>query len=125
MNKIEDIIENINGFGKYQKIRFILICLSGLLPPIASYMHQFIAASPKYSCFNRNVTFDSNLDYYYKAEFRYKCTETNETDLDLFENLTQSSSSSLLNPNKNCTAWNFDKRFYQMTLTEEVSFCSC
>ncbi len=48
MNKIEDIIENINGFGKYQKIRYILICLSGLLPPIASYMHQFIAASPKY-----------------------------------------------------------------------------
>ena len=48
MNKFEDFIENLNGFGKYQKIRFMLICLSGLLPPIASYLHSFIASSPKY-----------------------------------------------------------------------------
>ena len=47
-NKVDDIIEDLNGFGKYQKIRYILICLSGLFPPIASYMHSFIAASPPY-----------------------------------------------------------------------------
>ena len=48
MLKIDDVIENLNGFGNYQKVRFVLLCLSGLLPPIASYMHSFIAASPKY-----------------------------------------------------------------------------
>ena len=48
MNKIDDIIEELNGFGRYQKLRYILICFSGLLPPIMSYMHSFIAASPKY-----------------------------------------------------------------------------
>ena len=116
MNKIEDIIENLNGFGKYQKLRYVLICLSGLLPPIASYMHQFIAASPKYSCFSQNVTFDSSLEYYYRPEYYYKCTELNDTDLFLLasNNLTD------INPTKNCSSWHFDKRFYQMTLTEEV-----
>ena len=48
MTKIEDILESLNDFGQYQQIRFALVCLSGLLPPIASYMHSFIAASPKY-----------------------------------------------------------------------------
>lgn len=48
MTKVEDILENLNGFGKYQKVRFTLLCLSGLLPPISSYIHSFIAASPKY-----------------------------------------------------------------------------
>jgi hypothetical protein len=49
MTKIEDILDNLNGFGRYQKIRYFLICLTGLLPPIASYIHSFIAASPKYT----------------------------------------------------------------------------
>jgi hypothetical protein len=46
--KMDEILENLNGFGRYQKFRFFLLCLSGLLPPIASYMHSFIAASPQY-----------------------------------------------------------------------------
>lgn len=48
MTKLEDVLENLNGFGRYQKIRYTLVCLSGLLPPIASYIHSFIAANPKY-----------------------------------------------------------------------------
>jgi hypothetical protein len=70
--KIDDVLENLNGFGRYQKLRFLLLCLSGLLPPIASYMHSFIAASPKYTCYsfqdyvnkndnNQNLINNSNL----------------------------------------------------------------
>jgi hypothetical protein len=48
LTKLEDLIEHINGFGRYQKLRYTLICLSGLLAPISSYIHSFIAASLKY-----------------------------------------------------------------------------
>ena len=55
MSKLEDVLESLNGFGRYQKLLFLLVCLSGLLPPLASYMHSFIAASPKYR-YNENTT---------------------------------------------------------------------
>ena len=48
MAKYDDMLSDINDFGTYQKIRIMLICLAGLLPPIATYMHSFIAAVPNH-----------------------------------------------------------------------------
>lgn len=48
MTKFDDILFDLNDFGKYQKIRYFLICIAGLLPSIATYIHSFLAASPDY-----------------------------------------------------------------------------
>lgn len=48
MVKFDQVLQEINDFGKYQKIRYALICLAGLLPPIATYIHSFTAAQPHF-----------------------------------------------------------------------------
>ena len=48
MAKYDDILSDINDYGVYQKIRVLLICIAGLLPSIATYMHSFIAAVPRH-----------------------------------------------------------------------------
>ena len=30
----DDVLKEINDFGIYQKLRYLLICLAGLMPPI-------------------------------------------------------------------------------------------
>jgi hypothetical protein len=46
MVKFDDILSEVNEFGRYQKSRYALICLAALLPPICTYLHSFIAANP-------------------------------------------------------------------------------
>lgn len=48
MVKFEDILADIGDFGRYQRLRYFLICLAGLLPPIATYINSFITALPDY-----------------------------------------------------------------------------
>jgi len=137
INNLDDIVEKLNGFGKYQKIRYFLICLSGFFPPISSFMHSFIAASPAYrlnsfffktfviivllslylylyfnSCLNS--TFDKGLNDSIFLGLDYYYTEEYQykcySVIDKFdENTTK------------CTSWHFDKTNYQSTLTEDVS----
>lgn len=51
--KYDDLLNEINGFGKFQKLRYLLICLAGLLPPMSTYVYSFLAARAdyKYVCF--------------------------------------------------------------------------
>ena len=46
MVKFDDILSEIDEFGRFQKIKYGLICLAALLPPICTYLHSFIAANP-------------------------------------------------------------------------------
>jgi hypothetical protein len=46
MVKFDELINEIDDFGAYQKLRYFLICIAALLPPIATFMHSFIAANP-------------------------------------------------------------------------------
>jgi len=48
MTKFDDILHEINEFGKYQKIRFFLLCFAGIIPSIAVYLHAFVAARPEF-----------------------------------------------------------------------------
>ena len=46
MKNFDQMLYEINDFGRYQKRNYFLICLAGLIPPIATYMHIFMAATP-------------------------------------------------------------------------------
>lgn len=48
MVKFDDIIKQVNGFGKYQKLKFALICIAAIIPGIATYLHSFVAANPNH-----------------------------------------------------------------------------
>ena len=42
MTSFENLLSEINDFGKYQKLSYLLICLAALLPPIGKYWFNFI-----------------------------------------------------------------------------------
>ena len=111
MVKFDTILNEINGFGKYQKFSYALICLSGLLPPLVVYLHNFIAPNLKHRCTHANIINDSFnsefLNYTQEQILLEKCTITD------FSNDTKVESK--------CDKWVFDKTYYQTTLTEEVS----
>ena len=48
MGEYENLLSEINDFGLYQKLRYLLICIAALLPPIVTYIHSFTAANVKY-----------------------------------------------------------------------------
>jgi hypothetical protein len=116
MVSYEQLLKEINDFGIYQKVRYMLICLAALLPPIVTYMQSFIAPKLPYRC--------AHPDY---------ANDTFETKYD-FANIEGSSIVSLDkcsirysdNVVTKCDKWVYERQYYQKTLTEEVcisSFC--
>lgn len=99
--KFDDLLIDINDFGKYQKIRYALICLAGLLPPIATYIHSFMAALPEFECNNNKSIQQQNSNFSKTSNCFY--TYGNGTE-------------------QSCTSWKFDKKYFNSTLTEEVNF---
>ncbi|CAF0795542.1 unnamed protein product [Brachionus calyciflorus] len=97
--KFDDLLYQINDFGKFQKIRYILICLAGILPPIATYIHSFLAALPEFTC--NNVSIDktnSNITNLIKSNCVYHVGNGSYTS---------------------CDSWSYDKKYFDSTLTEE------
>ena len=108
MVTFDDILFEINDFGKYQKIRYLLICLAGMLPAIVTYLHSFTAAKPAFRCANPYIENDlfTNNNTYENLLFDKCFIQSNSTK-------------------EACTKWVFDKTFYETTLTEDVcSFIS-
>jgi hypothetical protein len=100
MGKFEEILFEINDFGRYQKIRFYLICVAALMPAVVTYIHQFIAAKPD-----------------------FKCNPTTTTTTNDYDNITIDQCFYYVNSTKYpCESWTFDKTYYQSTLTEEVNY---
>lgn len=99
MVKFDDILEEINEFGAYQRLRFGLLCIAAMLPGIVTYIHSFMAPKPDYICnqseFGADVSY-TNITYdkcsYYLDGEAYPCSQ-----------------------------WSFDKTYYRTTLTEDWS----
>ena len=114
MTSFEQVLKEINAFGRYQKSRLFLLCLAALLPGIVTYIHSFAAANPDHRCQN---PYDSN-DTFSVKESDYK-NLVNTTSLDKCSITYQT--------NYNTTAtekfnkWVYDRQYYETTLTEDWS----
>lgn len=109
MTNFERVLEEINDFGIYQKLRYLMICLAALIPPIVTYMHSFIAPNPSHRCQHPDFNNDSFLvsPNYYK----------NLSDI----TLGKCEYKDLNNITSECEKWVFDRQYYKLTLTEEWS----
>lgn len=107
MVNFDDVLEEINDFGPYQKIRYFLICLAALLPAIATYLYSFTTSNPDHRCahpFLANDTFYANLSS------------------EPYLNITLNQCSYIIDGNEiKCDTWVFDKTYFQSTLTERLS----
>jgi hypothetical protein len=126
----DDFYQTVGVFGRYQKVKYFLICLTFTLPPIMVYSWSFSAATPSFRCRTplddmSNVNFtDDSLRRYRPSESHcqqyqkkisinecQRCFEINERNLS--NDIEQL-------PIKRCNHFVFDRNYYQSTLVEEV-----
>jgi hypothetical protein len=48
--KFDTFLATVGDWGKFQKVKYTLICLTYMLPPIMVYTYTFTAAIPKFRC---------------------------------------------------------------------------
>lgn len=114
MTSFEQVLKEINDFGRYQKSRLFLLCLAALLPGIVTYIHSFAAANPDHRCQN---PYDSN-DTFSVKESDYK-NLVNITSLDKCSITYQTNYNTTAT--EKCNKWVYDRQYYETTLTEDWS----
>ncbi|CAF1545561.1 unnamed protein product, partial [Adineta steineri] len=67
--KFDDFLATVDDWGKFQKIKYGLICLTYMLPPIMVYTYTFTAAVPNFRCQDSDMLFDDG--YFAQANTNY------------------------------------------------------
>lgn len=138
--KFDDFYVSINDWGKYQKLKYLIICLSYMLPSMMVYVYSFTAAIPEFRCQNPQL---KEIDEYnqffndlYRNEYLPRQIDCDQLKKRIHFKECQRCfiriSSSLMTINQtderinsslqlqSCQTFVYDRRFYLKTLTEEV-----
>ena len=135
--KFDTFLATVGDWGRFQKIKYTLICLTYMLPPIMVYTYTFTAAIPDFHCRTPDVLATDSYTDAPDSSFasRYEPTEAQckaeQKKLSLTEcrrcyTTTNSASnrqadSSTEGPMlQKCEQFVFDKLYYERTLVEEV-----
>ena len=127
--KFDTFLASVDDWGKFQKVKYTLICLTYMLPPIMVYTYTFTAAIPNFRCRNPDLisndgynTEDNQLFYSRYRPMAKQC-EDEQKHLSLkecqrcFIRENQTRSNEEL---KQCDRYVFDRTHYEKTLVEEV-----
>jgi len=124
--------QTVGAFGRYQKAKYFLVCLTYMLPPIMVYTWTFTAATPSFRCRvsvdDMSETNISNKLLHHYIPSESQCREyKNQISIRECRRCYQSTNKSdYYDENKGpltaCTGFIFDRTYHQSTLVEEVSF---
>ncbi|CAF3321048.1 unnamed protein product [Rotaria sp. Silwood2] len=124
--QFDDFYQTIGVFGRYQKIKYFLICLTYMFPPIMVYTWSFTAATPSFRCqtsiddISEILPTDEILQRYKPSEFQCRQHQS-QISLAECQRCYQLTNESDYNDThmKPCTQFIFDRTYYQSTLVEE------
>jgi hypothetical protein len=130
--QFDTFYQSVGAFGPYQKTKYLLICLTYVLPPILVYTWTFTAATPSFRCrillddILETEISNNTLHRYipsasqcreYKRQISVRecqrCYQNKDKSNYHSKNITRLEA---------CTSFIFDRTYYQSTLVEEVSF---
>ncbi|UJR09792.1 hypothetical protein I4U23_014018 [Adineta vaga] len=115
--QFDDFYESINPFGRYQKLKYFLICLTYMFPPIMVYTWSFTAATPSFHC--QSSTDIAHHNYIpNESQCRQYQKQLSISECQRCFRWTNTSDSSD-EPMQACTKFVFDRTYYQSTLVEE------
>ena len=110
---MENVLENINPFGKYQKFSIVLVGLSSGLVAMLTYSTVFILAEPTLICnetnYGANYTFNQNASIHLNVE-------TCNIWENIVGNLKTLNFSHVENENATCS---FDDSYYGLSIVNE------
>ncbi|CAF0837598.1 unnamed protein product [Rotaria sordida] len=134
--KFDTFLATVGDWGRFQKVKYTIICLTYMLPPIMVYTYTFTAAQPNFRCQNPELmSLDSYNESFNKFfDSKYKPTENQclnqKKSISLKEcercymqpsvefHARSSQSNRQLEP---CNKFVFEKVDYEKTLVEEWS----
>lgn len=132
--KFDTFLATVDDWGRFQKVKYTLICLTYMLPPIMVYTFTFTAAVPKFRCldpsnsyndtykddFNKNfeLTYEPTKDQCDKTQ---KLISSNECRRCYTRSIPGNQSLSDDIPLNKCIKFVYDKTHYEKTLVEEVN----
>jgi hypothetical protein len=120
MTNFDDLISELNDFGKYQKLRHTLVSFSMVIGPIITYVASFTGANPSHRCsniFNSNDSYLDGVSFYYNQSSNTNYT-FNKCEIEIE---TRSINGTTFKEIQKCNEWVFDKTYYQTTITEDVT----
>lgn len=126
--KFDTFLEKVGDWGKYQKVKYTLICLTYMLPPIMVYTYTFTAATPEFRCQNPKLSTDDIYNSTSNELFtsNYKPTieqcEQQQSHLSIKECQRCFIKGEHNGQLKNCDRYVYDKVHYKKTLVEEVRY---
>ncbi|CAF0770190.1 unnamed protein product [Adineta ricciae] len=128
--KFDTFLATVGDWGKFQKVKYTLICLTYMLPPIMVYTYSFTAATPDFRCVRPD---NSSTDEYNKVDNEFfkrnyepseeRCKNEkshisiSECQRCFYQNKDTTSSSKL----NQCSQYVFSREHYTKTLVEEWS----
>lgn len=130
--KFDTFLATVGDWGKFQKVKYTLICLTYMLPPIMVYTYTFTAATPNFRCQNPELTSDDNYNVDSNNIFnsRYKPTkeqcksEIKHLSLKECQRCYYTQSKLPFHQNSSqlekCNKYIFERVNYEKTLVEEV-----
>ncbi|CAF3367192.1 unnamed protein product [Rotaria socialis] len=129
--QFDDFYEIVGVFGRYQKVKYLMICLAYMLPPIMVYTWVFTAATPSFRCRilveeMSDVEIPKNiLSRYIPSESQCRQYKS-QISISECQRCYQNTNRSIFNegiktPLKSCNSFVFDRTYYQSTLVEEWS----
>ena len=123
--QFDEFYQTVGVFGRYQKVKYFLVCLTYMLPPILVYTWTFTAATPSFRCRTSmdDIT-DSLVRYYVPSESQCR-TYKSALSLQECQRCFQTTNRSLYEKEysdilKPCTSFTFNRTYHQSTLVEEV-----
>jgi OCT family organic cation transporter-like MFS transporter 4/5 len=131
--KFDTFLASVGDWGKFQKMKYTLICLTYMLPPIMVYTYTFTAAVPNFRCRNPEMISNDSYNVQNNNVFNvtYKPSEAqcniNQKHLSLKECqrcYIQSNQNGLNDKLEKCNQYVFEKVHYEKTLVEEVKLHS-
>ena len=123
----DQFLATVGDWGRFQKIKYTLICLTYMLPPIMVYTYTFTAAIPEHRCVNPDASDDDRFSNASNSLFNSRYGPTAEqcaleqNSLSFAKCRRCFRRSSDQNSLEKCSNFVFDRTYYERTLVEEVS----
>lgn len=131
----DTFLGTVGDWGRFQKVKYTIICLTYMLPPIMVYTYTFTAAVPEHRCqhpeLKSNDSFNKESNDYFTATYQPTSDQCKKLGLLISINECQNcyirSTSKINRTNdepegkiEKCNKYVFSKEHYKNTLVEEV-----
>jgi hypothetical protein len=127
--KFDTFLATVGDWGKFQRVKYTLICLTYMLPPIMVYTYTFTAATPDFRCENPQLQLYDHYNLASNELFGSRYQPTEEQCKNEQKHLSlKECQRCYINKNHSglvkCDQYVFDKIHYKKTLVEEVKLIS-